>query len=218
MTSELPAPKMRGVSDAEQPSYLQPYQRAVKRHGAAFSALLWASPKTQRQRFEALVKMQDPTGLVVLDLGCGRADLLDFMIDRGTTPKRYIGVEGVAELADAAQAKGRPNARIIKADFVREPRRLSTAAADVVYCSGALNTIDADEFYLAIKNAFDSCRRAFVFNFLCSPLLAGVTYLRWYERRDVVKFARTLTQDVEHLDGYIEGDCTIAIRKQGAGE
>jgi SAM-dependent methyltransferase len=209
---------MRRVSESEQPSYLQPYQRAVKRHGANFNALLWASQKTQRQRFEALVKMQDPSGLVVLDLGCGRADLLDFMIDRGVPPKRYVGVEGVAELAEAAQAKGLPNARIIKADFLREPRRLSAAAPDVIYCSGALNTIDSDDFYLAIRNGFAACRRAMVFNFLSSPLLAGVSYLRWYERRDVMEFARALTPHVEKHEGYIDGDCTIAMRKEGAGE
>jgi hypothetical protein len=55
------------VEQQRHPTYLQPYTRAVKRHGAEF-ALLWASPKTQRQRFEAIVDLVDPTGLM-LDLG-----------------------------------------------------------------------------------------------------------------------------------------------------
>lgn len=86
----------------------------------------------------------------------------------------------------------------------------------MIYCSGALNTIDPPEFYLALRHAFAAAGQALVFNFLSSPLLAGVNYLRWHERRDVVRFAKTLSHDVEKHEGYIDGDCTVAIRKAGA--
>jgi hypothetical protein len=76
-----------------------------------------------------------------------------------------------------------------------------------------LNTIEPDDFYRTLGNAFAAAGRALVFNFLCSPLLAGVNYLRWHERRDVLKFARSLTGHVEKHEGYIEGDCTVAMRK-----
>ena len=196
----------------EQPAYLQPYSRAVKRHGADFRALLWASRRTQEQRFEALAKMADPTGLVILDLGCGRADFLDFLIARGTPPRKYFGLEGVRELAEAAENKKLAEARIIVADFVREPKRMQVGA-DVIFCSGALNTIEADQFYLTLRNAFAACRRALVFNFLSSSLLAGTNYLRWHERREVIRFCKSLTHDVEKREGYIEGDCTVAAWK-----
>jgi hypothetical protein len=204
------------VSQAEQPTYLQPYSRAVKRHGADFRALLWASRRTQEQRFEALAAMADPTGLAVLDLGCGRADFLDFLIARGTTPKKYIGLEGVRELACVAEQKRIPGSRILIADFVREPRRMQVGA-DLIFCSGALNTIEPDDFHSTIKNAFDSARRALVFNFLSSDLLAGTNYLRWHETRDVLKFCRSLSPTVDQHEGYIEGDCTIALRKDAGG-
>jgi SAM-dependent methyltransferase len=211
---------MRLVSSRpdDQPDYLQPYARAVKRHGGAdFRALLWASRRTQEQRFDALLKLADPTGLAVLDLGCGRADFLDFLIARGKSPRRYVGLEGVRELADAAEAKQRDghddvDARIIVADFVREPRRMRVGA-DVVFCSGALNTIEGEDFFKTIANAYAVAGRALVFNFLSSPILAGTNYLFWHERRDVIKFAKTLTPDVEKHEGYIDGDCTIALWK-----
>jgi hypothetical protein len=201
------------VSEGEQPSYLQPYQRAVRRHGADFRALLWASRRTQEQRFDALVRLADPTGLAILDLGCGRADFLDFLIARGMLPKRYVGLEGVRELAEAAENKQLPNSRIMIADFVREPRRMQVGA-DLVFCSGALNTIEPDEFYKVIKHAFAAARRALVFNFLSSELLAGVNYLRWHQQRDVLKFCRSLSPRVDKHEGYIDGDCTIAVRKE----
>ena len=37
----------------DDPPYLAPYLRAAERHGAAFDALLWASPRTQEVRFDA---------------------------------------------------------------------------------------------------------------------------------------------------------------------
>ena len=154
-----------------------------------------------------------PTGLTILDLGCGRADLLDFLINRGTPPKKYIGLEGVRELAEAAENKNANGiARIIIADFVREPRRMQVSA-DVIYCSGALNTIETDDFYATIRNAFTAAKRALVFNFLSSSLLAGTNYLRWHNPREVIKFCRTMTEDITRHEGYIEGDCTIEMRR-----
>src|SRR5688572_29328850 len=97
-----------------EPAYLRPYSRAVEEHGRDdFRVLLWASPQTQAARFKAMVDLVDPVGKTVLDLGCGKADLLDFMLVRGAAPKRYVGIEGVRELADAASSKLLPNHRVI---------------------------------------------------------------------------------------------------------
>jgi len=201
----------------EQPAYLPPYARAVKRHAASdYRARLWASRRTQALRFDALLRMANPAGLSMLDLGCGAGDLLDFLIARNAAPDRYIGIEGVAELADAADAKRHANATILRTDFVAEPIHLVVADADIIYCSGALNTIDAGDFYQIIGHAFAAAKRAFVFNFLCSPLLAGMSYLHWHNRRDVLAFARSLRARVQVDEGYIQGDCTIGLGKAWA--
>jgi len=205
------------VNRAENPPYLQPYTRAVKQHGADFRALLWASPATQAARFEALVRMQDPSGLTVLDLGCGKADLLEWLIINGMTPRRYIGIEAVAELAEAAEFRRLDGARIVRADFLREPKRMMVHA-DVVYLSGSLNTIEDSQFYPALASAFASAGKAMVFNFLCSPILAGASYLRWRAVKDVLAFARTLGAEVAQDCSYIDGDCTIAMWKSGVAK
>lgn len=202
------------MKPTDPPSYLQPYARAVKRHGADFRALLWASRRTQAQRFDALVRLQNPAGLRILDLGCGRGDFLDFLLARDLRPRQYIGLEGVPELASAAKDKQHPHARILRADFVHEPQRMRVDA-DIIYCSGALNTIGGDSFFQTIEHAFDAARKALVFNFLSSDLLAGVSYLHWHERRKVMRFARALTTNCRKLEDYIEGDCTIAMYKEG---
>jgi hypothetical protein len=202
---------MRHVSDPE-PTYLEPYARAATQYGAGFRSLLWASPNTQRARFDALIRLVDLNGRTLLDVGCGRADLLDHLHAKDIRPAHYVGLEGVQTLADAAEAKGHANTMILSGDFVREPVRMFVGA-EVVYFSGSLNTLDATTFYRTIRLAYEATAESLVFNFLCAPLLAGAPYLHWRPPNEVVAFARTLTNDVRQLDDYLDGDCTLALTK-----
>jgi hypothetical protein len=90
------------------PDYLRPYLEAVARHGAGFDSLLWANPSAQAARFAALARWSELGGRVVLDAGCGRADFLVFLLEHNIRPSRYIGIEAVEALAEAAEvnAKG----------------------------------------------------------------------------------------------------------------
>jgi SAM-dependent methyltransferase len=197
--------------------YLLPYVDAAQRHGGGFGALLWASPRTQRLRFEAIRLIFNPQGKSVLDAGCGRADYLAHLLEASCIPADYIGLEAVAPLAAAAETRARDEqsrvaARILRADFVREPARLFVGA-DVVTFSGSLNTLDEATFYSTISRAFDATAEALVFNFLSSPLLAGRKFLVWHAMEDVLKFAHTLADDVRVKADYLAGDCTICLIK-----
>ncbi len=200
------------MSTEAAPAYLSPYLKAASRHGAGFSALLWASPQTQTVRFAALTRLVGLSGKSILDVGCGRADLLDFLLARNIKPAHYVGIEGVAALADAAESKQHSQAMILRADFIREPLRLFVGA-DVVYFSGSLNTLEPESFYATIAKAYDAAAETLVFNFLASPELAGVSYLHWHDPAEVWAFARNLTPDVRRLDDYLHGDTTFAMTK-----
>jgi SAM-dependent methyltransferase len=200
--------------------YLVPYLKAAERHGAGFGSLLWASPETQATRFDAIERLGRLHGKNILDVGCGRADLLGYLLGRGVRPADYTGIEAVSELASAAERNcaagaagrgGAPPARIIRADFLREPLRLFVGA-DVVVFSGSLNTVDDGPFYDTIRRAFEATADVVVFNFLCSPYLAGADYLRWRRPSDVLGFCSQLSRDVRTLDDYLQGDSTVALR------
>ena len=204
---------MNAPSQAQ--SYLMPYLDAARRHGEGFESLLWATPATQARRFDALARLCDFSGITLLDAGCGRADLLDFLVGRGSAPARYIGLEAVADLARAARRKPHGDQRvyqIIEADFVREPRRFA-AGADVIAFSGSLNTLGPPDFYRTLEAAFKAARRCVVFNFLSSKTLAGVDWLTWHEKGRVLAFARQLTGEVRMLDDYIKGDCSVLMTR-----
>ena len=200
-------------ADVDPPPYLQPYLAAAKRYGAGFGSLLWASPRTQAVRFDALVRAVGGgaiRGRRVLDVGCGRADLLDHLRKRDVRPAAYVGIEAVAELADAAQAKG---ATVVRGDFVRRPELLTAAAADVVLISGSLNTVDPAAFDRTVRAAFDAAADAVAFNFLCSTRLAGAPHLSWHEPDRVRAMAATLSPRVAVWDDYLAGDATVLVRR-----
>ncbi len=196
----------------DEQTYLQPYLDAARTHGAGFGSLLWASPATQAARFEAIRRTVDLNGKSVLDVGCGRADLLEHLLDRGVHPADYVGIEAVPVLAAAAEGKRLPGATIVRADFVTEPVRMFVGA-DVVVFSGSLNTTDDAIFYATLTRAFDAVTEALVFNFLCSPMLAGQDYLYWRESDDVARFAKQLGQNIKTLTNYLPGDMTVRVGK-----
>jgi SAM-dependent methyltransferase len=194
------------------PTYLQPYLNATKKYGAGFGSLLWASPKTQAVRFSALLRAVNCTGKVVLDAGCGRADLLEFMLGRAVYPMQYLGLEAVETLAEAAEKKRLPNGRIIRGDFVCDPAQLDVDA-DVIFFCGSLNTLDERAFYQSITRAFSAAKQAVVFNFLCSAQLAASPHLTWHQPEAVLALAGKLSDNVRFWDNYLPGDGTISIRK-----
>ncbi len=200
------------MSEKRHRPYLDPYLNAVRRHGARFESLLWASPQTQALRFEAIARLCDLNGMNALDVGCGRADLLEWLLARNIRPAHYLGLEAVPELAEAARKKRLPDCQIIQADFVCEPHRL-LAGADVVLFCGSLNTLSVDDFYRTLRVAFEAATCALVFNFLCSPRLASADWLTWHRVEDVEHFLGTVGGTVRKLDGYYEGDCTIIAER-----
>jgi hypothetical protein len=197
------------------PTYLAPYLRAAEVYGSGFRSLLWASPDTQAARFDAICRAVDLTGAAVLDVGCGRADLLEFLTRRGVAFAEYLGIEAVPDLASAAEAGAIASptpASIIRGDFVREPARLFVGA-DVVVFSGSLNTADDATFYGTLLRAHDAAAETLVFNFLSTPDLAAAEYLSWRARGDVVSFVNGLGGEVRVLEDYLPGDSTVAVVK-----
>jgi SAM-dependent methyltransferase len=200
----------RGI---QPPYYLEPYERAAKRHGDSLKSLLWESTRTQGARFGAFMKAVDFRGRSLLDVGCGRGDFLDYLLERKVRPAEYIGIEAVSPLVEVAAAKrGGPERRIIHADFVTEPRRMYTGSDAVVF-SGSLNTLSVEGFYSTLEHAWAATAEWLVFNFLASADLAGANFLTWHRKEDVAAWAREKSAEVVQIGGYLAGDFTIALRK-----
>jgi hypothetical protein len=194
------------------PAYLKPYLDAAARHGAGFKSLLWATPRTQAVRFEALARSCQLEGRIVLDVGCGRADFLDFLLQSNTPPARYIGLEAIETLADAAEQKRHPSARIIRGDFVRQPELLDQNADVILFC-GSLNTLGKFQIFQALAMAWKFTGHQLGFNFLCSPRLAAAPHLVWQSKSEMLDPLDAYGGRITVDDQYLMGDCTVAITK-----
>ncbi len=167
--------------DADSP-YLEPYREAVEAGGASFEALLWRNRDFQVKRFETIAGMADPTGRVVADMGCGRADLLAWMHAERVAYGKYVGVEGVPELLRFCRARAidekLPEATFVEADFAAADDVFSSLVSehgvDMIVFSGSLNTFLQAQATAVLERAFGALGDdgVLIFNFLsmrCPP-------------------------------------------------
>jgi SAM-dependent methyltransferase len=192
------------------PFYLRPYQDAREQGVTGFRALLWSSREGQATRFEVIARGLDLTGRTMLDVGCGRADLLVHLRERGTVPAHYTGLEMMPAAIRSARRRRLPDCRIVAGDFVREPETMAVGAEVVVF-SGSLNTLSRPQFYKVLRAAWDAAGRALAFNFLCSRFWCGEDWLTWHRQATVLAFCRSLGGEPRAIDGYLTGDCTIVM-------
>lgn len=214
--------------DAESP-YLEPYREAVDAHGTGFEALLWRNREFQRTRFATMAQMASPSGRVLADLGCGRADLLAWLNDEGLDYDAYVGVEGIDELVRFCRARSidekLPGATFLHLDFAADPDVFSTLVeshnVDMIVFSGSLNTFDEPDATDVLDRAWQAISRvsagALVFNFLSTrhPPDASPNPRPAY-RFDPVRMldwalSRTRLAHLRHdyLDGH---DATVSMR------
>lgn len=160
------------------PDYLEPYREAVRDGGARFESLLWKSPAAQRRRFDVLIRSCRLRGRVIADLGSGLGDLALRMHERGVEYGRYLGVEGVGELASVSRTRlagaGVAEWSVLEADFVADAglfaRLVREHRAEVLIFSGSLNTLGQTEAERVLDRAWDALARVrggqLAFNFL----------------------------------------------------
>jgi len=112
----------------------------------------------------------------------------------------------------AARRRKYDRCEILKTDFVRRPEKLQVGA-DVVIFSGSLNTLSPEEFYDTLRAAWEAAGSCLVFNFLNSQSWCGEDWLYWHHRQDVIAFCRGLGGEVRFDESYLDGDCTVAVRR-----
>ncbi|MEL6329130.1 MAG: class I SAM-dependent methyltransferase [Planctomycetota bacterium] len=207
--------------------YLDPYREAFEDAGPRFEALLWKNPRAQIARFDAAIDTVSMRDAVVADLGCGLGDLALRLDERGARPLKYIGVEGVGGLAEAALKKisGLGFATAVhEADFVAEAGVFEDLVRDhgvrVLVFSGSLNTLKQREAERVLDRAWGAIAPAtgagLVFNFLSDRHGGRRTEATGPANRyDTVRalgWAMDRTPLVRFSQDYLEGhDATIAM-------
>ncbi len=199
--------------------YLDAYRRSHDRHGSDFEVTLWASPQTQRRRFEVMARMTRLADRRVLDVGCSRGDMATFMLERGIDFEHYIGIDALAEVIEYARGRDLPRCEFHCADVLDDPRPMMHAGAEVVCISGTLNTMSQDQALALLEQAWAAAGRTLIFNFLsdrCGPEAPPQTYpARRFDTMAMLDWALMQTPITALRQDYLPHghDATILMRR-----
>lgn len=181
-------------------------------HAGTVQALGWLSESSQALRFEALCQIGDPSGKTLLDVGCGYGDLKAYL-DRHCHGFSYIGIDQMAEFVEEARGRygHRPECYFCVADATTE----ALPMVDFVMASGLMSyrCEDPDFFRFMTQRLFASAREAMAFNMLDAGRFSGHSLLTGHDRDAVLQWCRTLTPQVRIVDGYLDDDFTVIMRR-----
>ncbi|MGB5734323.1 MAG: class I SAM-dependent methyltransferase [Thiohalocapsa sp.] len=146
------------------------YRNALASYGHNAEGVHWASQRTQQARFEALRRFLplDLSDLTLVDVGCGLGDFYQYLVHQRDRPRRYIGIDVVAPMVEAAAE--RTGCEILQRDALHD----ALPGADYYVCSGAMNTLTREESEQFIRRCFGAATQGFVFNLLKGRQRPGV--------------------------------------------
>jgi SAM-dependent methyltransferase len=149
-------------------AYVERYESRLRQFGHSPETLGWGKTGRQEFRFAILADAAIATpGSSVLDVGCGFADLYDYLVAGGWSG-RYVGVDLVPGLVDMARQR-HPDLDVRTADIAELAN--SEERFDYVIASGIFNARLASEqngnhIERTMGQMFGLCTRAMCVDFM----------------------------------------------------
>lgn len=189
------------------------HRDSLGRHGHSPHALFWSSREVQEVRFRVLSEIGVESGETLLDVGCGFADLYDWLAGQGRSVA-YTGLDLSPDLLVEAR-RLHPGLPLVCGEVFT---LLPQPAFDWVVLSGALNWPMRDgAAYVrqVIRQMFSLCRRGVAFNLLDARHVSGFGRfgLQCFEPQEILAYCRELCEACQLVDGYLENDFTLYMRR-----
>ena len=194
------------------------YEPRITAGRANYDILDWASPQSQRARFEVLVRHVELAERSLLDIGCGLGDLLGFLRDR-RIDVRYTGVDILDKMVAAARDR-HPDGLFLHADiFYPQPHQpvFEPASFDVTFCSGAFNlNLGNNAQFLphAVAEMIRLARHTAVFNLLHYRTPQQDDTYFYFDPKNIPSLVAGLDVTVQIIDDYLHNDFTVICRKK----
>ncbi|WEJ63496.1 class I SAM-dependent methyltransferase [Thiomicrorhabdus lithotrophica] len=204
------------------------HKASVERYGYQPQALYWSNRDIQEIRFQQLMGILPSSADLkhqawsLLDVGCGFADLVGFLQRHEYFPT-YAGIDISPQVVLGAKSmnSGLDIQEGELADFDFKVRDF-----DYVMLSGALNEVVETEIEgtaqqqgeyakSVIKTMYQICKKGVAFNLLDSrnEWVKSRFDLQSFLPEDIIQFCQAFANDVELVEGYLENDFTIYLRK-----
>jgi len=165
------------------------YNRHLKDFGDAPQAVRW-TPEGQRRRYETLLKIAgDFSGKKILDFGCGKGDLYEFIKERDISIN-YCGIDVNENLIKLAKSKY-PETEFIAVDLEESEFE---RVFDVIFICGVFNLRIAgieESMKNVLKKLFRLCKEALHVNFLSYYIAQRNVELFYVKPEEIMKFAIT---------------------------
>lgn len=165
------------------------YNRHLKNFGDAPQAVRW-TPKGQRRRYETLLKIAgDFSGKKILDFGCGKGDLNEFIKKRDISIN-YCGIDVNENLIKLAKSKY-PETEFIAVDLEESEFE---RVFDVIFICGVFNLRIAgieESMKNVLKKLFRLCNEALHVNLLSYYIAQRNVELFYVKPEEIMKFAIT---------------------------
>ena len=189
------------------------YRGNLRHYGHSHEALFWSSKEAQLARFGALAGIGIESGDSLLDVGCGFADLYDWLNGRGIQVN-YTGLDLSPDLLAEARRLHPGLPLVCGEPFALAPK----ANFDWVVLSGTLNwPMPGGIGYVlrVVSHMFALCRKGVAFNLLDDRYRWGFARLelQTFQPQKILDECRRISDDCRLVDDYLDNDFTIYLRR-----
>ena len=181
------------------------YSAAIKKHGDSSKGVHWNSVYIQEIRFKVLLSCIDDEWFSIVDAGCGFGDFHGYLQKKEILFSHYVGLDLSPSMVEIAKEK--TNCKILECDICRDV----LPQADYYVCSGAMNILSRFDTYLFIRNCYEACSKAFVFNLLMGED-DSLVYNHFYPE-ELQGLFDELGAKVTVKKGYLKHDFTVCLEK-----
>lgn len=190
------------------------YRDRIARYGSDVGAVDWATPASQRLRFEVLAEVAALDGLAVLDVGCGLGHFADYLAEHAPSA-RYVGIDLTPE-AVAAARRDRPNLELLCGNILDADL---PGPFDVVVANGIFYLLGSSGSRLMpqlVSRMYELAGTAVAFTSL-STWAAAEDPLEFHaDPIETLASCRALTPRLTLRHDYHPGDFTVYLYRPGS--
>lgn len=201
------------MNDQDKARIIAAYNERLDRLGETPAALGWARGR-HNVRFSIFAEQLNFDGASVLDFGCGMADFLGFLRDRGCDVS-YVGVDINERLVQIAQERY-PDARFLTRDMLSDSVDFRV---DYAVASGVHNVKMADNtaFLRASLDALWAVAdKAVALNFLSNKVSYPTQHSHHSDPAEVLSICYEKTNKLVLRNDYMPFEFTVVLFKDGA--
>jgi ubiquinone/menaquinone biosynthesis C-methylase UbiE len=185
----------------------------VVEYGGAIQSSGWSSVESQYLRFDYLCRDFDLNGKSILDVGCGKGDLVTYLRGNEVNFSHYTGIDIAYKMITHCNDTIKDQRTSFRQGTIFD---IPVKSVDVALLSGALSyrydnaVIDAKA---TLKTLFTICTTGVALNFLSKKVDYELNKNQHYSPSTILEWALELSSNVTLYHDYPLYEFTIVVKK-----